>query len=224
MFERVHARQPSDEETRNGLAFLRAEATPETVHQSAWSYGFGTIGAEGKVTFHPAPHATKDAWQGGDQLPDRELGWVTLSAAGGHPGNNQHHAVVRRWTSPRTGKIQVRVRVSHPSDQGDGIRLRLASAARGVVHEAVVQHGEHRQTIEIDSIQAGETLDFVIDCREHPSYDSFRCGFEIRFLDGAEPSRWDSEKDFRVSHPAGLRAWPRYAQILLLTNEFMFVD
>ncbi len=50
--------------------------------------------------FTALPHFTGSAWQGGAAWPDAKLGWVQLTATGGHPGNDRSHAAVRRWTAP----------------------------------------------------------------------------------------------------------------------------
>ena len=57
--------------------------------------------AQRVASFEPLPHFTGAAWQGGAAWPDGKLGWVQLTAAGGHPGNDLAHAAIRRWTAPR---------------------------------------------------------------------------------------------------------------------------
>ena len=89
------------------LAFLSAppeKAPAARAETLAWKYGYGQLfEAEGRVDFHPLPHFTGSAWQGGPQWPDAALGWVQFTATGGHAGIDLMHAAVRRWTAPRDG-------------------------------------------------------------------------------------------------------------------------
>ena len=47
---------------------------------------------------------------------------------------------------------------------------------------------------------------------------------EERSTEATGPRRSDSKRGFRGSVPAGLTVWQRYAQTLLLTNEFIMLD
>ena len=47
-----------------------------------WEYGWGEYDPAAKMmkSFTPLPFFTGKAWQGGDSWPDKELGWVQLTA------------------------------------------------------------------------------------------------------------------------------------------------
>jgi hypothetical protein len=107
MFRRVLGREPSTAEVAEALQLVRNASTtdPPAERQSIadWKYGFGAFDdATQRVKgFTPLPHFTGTAWQGGPSWPDQKLGWVQLTATGGHPGNDRQHAAIRRWTSSR---------------------------------------------------------------------------------------------------------------------------
>ena len=63
----------------------------------AWQFGYGQYDQElGRIeSFTPLPHWTGSAWQGGSELPDANLGWVTLSADGGHPDSGSCWASIQ---------------------------------------------------------------------------------------------------------------------------------
>ncbi|MFM7162174.1 MAG: DUF1553 domain-containing protein [Planctomycetaceae bacterium] len=101
---------------------------------SGWRYGFGAFDdAAGRVTgYRDLPHFTGAAWQGGERLPDTDLGWVLVNAAGGHPGDPLH-AAIRRWTAPKAGRLSWQGKLGHGSSNGEGVRARLVSERRGLL-------------------------------------------------------------------------------------------
>ena len=95
--------------------------------------------------FHEFPQFVDQRW-GGTELPDAAIGWVHLTASGGHPGQDQQHCAIRRWVSPIAGEIDIRGTLGHPADQGDGIRGWIISSRQGVIKEWIVKHG-NRETV-----------------------------------------------------------------------------
>jgi len=79
-------------------------------------------------------------------------------------------------------------------------------------------------------VKKGETIDFVVDCRENPDTDSYQWSPVVRVLDapaaGAEAAEWNAAADFSGPREAAskLSPWEKYAQVLLMSDEFMFVD
>jgi hypothetical protein len=71
-------------------------------------------------------------------------------------------------------------------------------------------------------VQRGETLDFVVDCMANDGYDSFQWSPVIRRLDGG--ASWDAAVGFGPPPPPPLSRIALYAQALMMTNEFMFID
>jgi hypothetical protein len=170
-------------------------------HRTAWQFGYGYVeepaGIPARVQFTRIPHFTGSSWQGGAALPDPALGYVILHAAGGHTGNNQQHAVIRRWTSPRDGIVTVSGKLKHPSDNGDGVRSRILSSQSGLAGTWQVKTGEADTNVANIAVKAGDFLDFVTDCREHPTSDSFEWTVQIELTDAANTKeRWDSAADF----------------------------
>ena len=68
-------------------------------------------------------------------LPDATIGWVHLHADGGHPGANPAFAAIRRFTAPAAGRLSIQGTLGHGSENGDGVRGRIVSSARGVLGE-----------------------------------------------------------------------------------------
>jgi hypothetical protein len=203
--------------------------TPRATKPAPWRYGYGEFDeVNGALKeFHPLPHFTGDAWGGGQDWPDAALGWVRLTAVGGHTGNDLQHAAVRRWIAPVTGKISLTGSIRVTDGCGDGIRAIVISDRRGVLGKWEVQFGEAAQADVADlEVAEGEIIDFVVDCRPAGNFscDQFLWAPTIRQQSLGE---WSAEREFagEVTGPARqLNPWERFAQALLLTNSFMFID
>ena len=234
LYEAAYQRPPDPDELKVALRFLEARAgePPASPDPPPWRYGYGEFDpTTGRVKeFHLLHHFTGSTWQGGDKLPDETVGWVSLSASGGHPGNDQLHAAIRRWTAPRDGTASIHGNLKHDSENGDGVRGRVVSSRLGLAGDWTVHHDRQQTAVEKIEVKRGDTIDFVVDCRGGPDSDSFSWAPTINLAcpdTGAALTRtWDAKDDFNGPKelPQPLDAWEKFAQVLLLSNELLFVD
>jgi hypothetical protein len=234
LYRLAYQRAPTESQEHAALAFLMAppeKAPPVRPEILAWQYGYGTLfEAEGRVDFHPLPHFTGSAWQGGPQWPDATLGWVQLTATGGHAGNDLQHAAIRRWTAPRTGKVSIKSTASHQVAAGDGIRCWIVAARHGVLASAVLLNRQQPFDVATLQVEAGDTIDFVVDFNANLNNDQFLWPVEISEISPKDSSvassttGWNSSRDFGDTPSRLLNTWEQFAQVLLLANELMFVD
>ncbi len=230
LFRAALGRDPAADELAMAREFLLTDqaddgATSDNA-RNPWQYGWGHYDdSRDRVVFHPLPHFTGSVWQGGAKLPDAKLGWVSLSADGGHPGNDPQHAAIRRWITPHAGRVTIRGTLEHGSDEGDGVRGRVVSNRGGLVAEWPVHQGKNATQVQPFAVAEGEIIDLLTDCLSGPSFDSFRWSVTIRLEpDEGAPCEWTSATDFRGPGPEPLGRWERLAQALLMTNEFAFID
>jgi hypothetical protein len=80
-------------------------------------------------------------------------------------------------------------------------------------------------------VKRGDTIDFVTDCRGNVGCDSFTWAPMIKYAGSREEGEgrreWDAKNDFSgppKEKPPALTPWEKYAQVLLLANELVFVD
>jgi len=80
-------------------------------------------------------------------------------------------------------------------------------------------------------VKAGDTIDFVTDCRGSVEYDSFTWAPVIKYISPVqsadERKEWNAKADFAgpvKPKPKALDPWTKYTQVLLMANELMFVD
>src|SRR5262249_47281606 len=181
-----------------------------------WQYGYGT----GAADFHALPTYTAQGWQGGAKLPDPALGWCLLTATGGHAGNDVAHGVIRRWTAPQAGAITISGTLGHHSPAGDG---RIVSSRQGELASWRAARLDAETKISGLVVEAGETLDFIVDCRADNNSDSFTWAPSIRMGD----EEWSAQSAFGGPAPKAappMTAWEKYVHVLLESNEFIFVD
>ena len=71
-------------------------------------------------------------------------------------------------------------------------------------------------------VKAGDTLDFIVDIGGTLNSDQF-LWVPVITTNGA---KWDARAEFNGPNPPPqlLTPWEQYAQVLLLSNEFAFVD
>ncbi|WP_435020780.1 PSD1 and planctomycete cytochrome C domain-containing protein [Tundrisphaera sp. TA3] len=231
LFQAAYQRDPTDVERRAALDFLAQPADesaepvrPETL---AWQYGYGAVDpAKGPAgEFLRLPHFNGSAWGGGERWPDPKLGWVQITAQGGHPGDDHKHATIRRWVAPKAGRVEVHSTLVHAEATGDGVRGWLVSSRQGVLKSAPVHNGREDFNADSIAVEPGDTIDFVVDIRDGLNSDQHTWTATVRELgDHAAPTTWDSARDFSGPPRRQLEPWEQLAQVVLMANELMFVD
>jgi hypothetical protein len=222
-------RDASATEVADAIEFVdRGEPEQNDVirRQLAWQFGWGTFDeANVKVQFQPMPAYTGSAWQGGAKVPDGALGWAMLDTNGGHPGDASH-LVIRRWTAPAKGTLNIEGVLSHSSQHGDGVRGRVVASRGGLAGVWEVLHGEAATVPSQLAVEADDTIDFIVDGRSGVDYDNFGWTVTLRLTGegGQGVQVWDSVSGFHGPLKPPLSRWDELAQVLLMSNEFMFVD
>ncbi|MCA9120150.1 MAG: PSD1 domain-containing protein [Planctomycetaceae bacterium] len=230
MFLHVLQRRPTQAELKDALQVVSnaARETPEIrVTAAEWTYGFGKLNEATQQVekFEKLPHFTGNSWQGGPAWPDPKLGWVQLSAIGGHPGNTREVACVRRWTAPRDMQVTLTSELRHEVAAGDGVRAFLVSSRSGQLGAAKVHQSTAHLNVEVISVSKGETIDFIVDIDSVLNSDQFLWKATITEAGEADvPTVWDSVADFPTNAVDRLEPLEQLAQVLFCSNEFLFVD
>ncbi|MGB8169300.1 MAG: PSD1 and planctomycete cytochrome C domain-containing protein [Chthoniobacteraceae bacterium] len=230
LYRRVLARKAEAAEVDAGLRFVMNALTNPAAREAEkplWQYGWGGYDEGTKqVNFHPLPHFSgkSKTWQAGATLPDPQMFFVSLYAEGGHPGRDAAHAAIRRWTAPRDGVVAISGMLDRPGDTGDGVLGRIVSSRAGELLKLDVAPKQSIPTnVARVEVKAGDTIDFIVDARGNDTSDGFRWHPVI----GSDDGNWDAKAQFAgppPPRPPQLKPWEQYAQVLLETNEFAFVD
>lgn len=188
-----------------------------------WSYGYGKLDEANplKSSFTALPHWTGSSWQGGPQLPDPALGWVTLNAGGGHPASQ--YVAIRRWTAPASGTLSVTGKLQHGSDQGNGVRGLVLSSRSGLAGQWDIKNQSVDTAIGSLAVQQGDTIDFITDCKQNDvGFDSFSWSLQLSLKnEQGSVHKWDSTAEFRGPEPEqkSLPAQAAYAFELALCRQ-----
>jgi len=222
LYRLLFDRYPDEDETKAGIAYLSRGRVPTPL--PVWEYGYGHFDpAKGRVaSFVSFLHFGDGGYRAGQSMPDADLGYLLLTAQGGHPGRDANHAVIRRWVAPQDLTVQIQGLLQHPNDQGDGVHALLVSSRDGVVGEWTVHNGSSQAEVKQVTVRKGDTLDFIVEPRGSDSFDSFAWAPTIHTLDGSQT--WDSAQGFQLPGGEPLSRTALYAQALMMTNEFVFVD
>ena len=229
LYRILFQRSPDSVELAAGLRYLRessagADPVVKSSRSADWSYGTGLYDeAQGRVkNFQKLAHFTGAAWQGTPTLPGGTSGWAQITAEGGHPGNTRDAACVRRWTAPSDAVVVVAGLIRHEPMEGDGVRAFVVSSRHGLLASALVHHSKKELNSARVQVKAGDTLDFVVDIGATLNSDQFLWTPLIK----TDLNDWDAQSDFGMPFLENqkLKPWEQYVQVLLLSNEFAFVD
>ncbi len=233
LFRSILARDASAQELQLAAEFLsQADVSPTIGTQARWVCGFGKFNPDTKTleSFQPLPTFTDGRWQASRKFPDDALGYLLLSAEGGHVGRDLEHAAVRRWIAPRDGVIVIRGKLKHEAAEGDGVRGSILLSNAGPIDasnvplgEWIAKQEEQRTGVKATNVRAGDTIDFVADCIGSDSHDSFHWTVRVQYTDGAGET-FVSKDGLPTPQLAPLDRWSQLAQILLATNELAYVD
>jgi mono/diheme cytochrome c family protein len=242
LYHRVLRRDPRPEEVEMAQRFVEdSEQLRRRSSAFVWSYGYAKVekdasGQHKLGAFKPMQHfgktpQTKNRWFPTETFPDKDFGHLFLAANSGHPGRD--FAAVMQWTSPFD---QERIRLSgvlkRTSEKGNGVRGMIVSSRTGVIVNHLLKPVDSIDLKAEIEVQQGETIAFVVDSEASTDSDGYTWIPKIEHVntDGTATMITKSDTDF-----CGPDAWPlnrtkpqsplsQLAQVLMMSNEFQFVD
>jgi hypothetical protein len=237
LYQTIFQRAPTTEERALALDYLREQPSHDAVVPQIvdWQYGSGSFDEETQRTtnFAELPFFKGTAWVTRAKGSDPMLGAVQITAAGGYPGKT-NIAAIRRWVAPRDGVISIRGELAHAQSAGDGVRGRIVSSRLGLLGEWKAHNNKAETTLDKIEVSQGDTIDFMVDGLADTRSDTFKWAPRIEMAKAGTddmdaislPRVWDAKDNFvdpkKVPKPLG--PWEKYAQVLLISNEFFFLE
>ena len=243
LYHRVLHRDAKPEEVEMAQRFAGdAENLSRRGNAVVWRYGYGQVEKDAKGQVKLAGFTrlenfgktaqTKNRWFPTATYPDKQVGHLQIGAGFGHPGKDWPAVV--QWTSPfEKEKVRISGVVKRNSTQGNGIRAWIISSLKGRVREQLLKPVDAiEMTAEIE-VQQDETLSFVVEAENNDTNsDSYNWTPKLERLnaDGSTTLITKADTDF-----CGPEGWPinrpkpqsplsQLAQVLMMSNEFQFVD
>jgi mono/diheme cytochrome c family protein len=239
LYRTVLQRAPAAREVQMAMAFLKESPAQDVLmpESSQWQYGFGKYDpATRRVTnFVQLTKFTGTAWQAGTNLAEKAAGSLVLTPEGGRPAPTNTLAAVRRWTAPRDGQIHVEGELRTTETRGDGVHATIVHSGGPTLGEWAATTNGVQTSVKACAVKKGDTVDFIVDCRNDPTGDTFRWAPIVSMIDAeskaamitaGEPMVWDAKANLvdPAKLPRTIGAWEKFAQVLLMSNEFAFVD
>ena len=225
-------REPSEKEVQRAELFLNTYPKADIVRPEAtdWQYGRGNFDLANKTvtSFTPLAYYTGTAWQMAQKAPDK----LAITAGGGETGNGIGVGAIRRWTAPLDGRVKIGGELEHVQADSKGVVARIVYKSSNLLGEWKALHSSITTSLDTFEVKKGDVLDFVVSGGMETVADKFQWAPTITMVSAEMPGMpgmpriWDAKTDFmdvrRMPKPIG--PWEELAQVLLLSNEFMFVD
>jgi cytochrome c553 len=222
--------------------------------EPAWKYGFGSYNENKKrVAFQPMPMFANETWfvpPRDANAPERRTPEMeekikrfmarrtlptSLTAEGGVPGPEPQRAVIRRWIAPRDGVVVIEGTLVHTASEGDGVQGRVVSSRSGELGKWTAHDNQTATKVARAEVKKGDTIDFITDGLTNPENDAFTWSPVVQLFESDSKNldglidEWKAKADFagppaRQSPVKPLTPWEKFAQVLLLTNELIFVN
>jgi hypothetical protein len=241
LYRRALLRDPKPQELQLAQQFLEdADSLRKAPVPYSWRYGLAAVAknsagkwALGEVTALKHFDSNSKRWSPAPKVPEKPWGHLLIQPGGGHPGIDA--ASVMTWTSPFARETRLRVggEFSRPSEGGNGVRVLLFSSIKGLLKEQVAAPKAMLPIFAEVTVQKGESIHFVVDSIDrNTDSDSYTWTPRVERLleDGNLALVSRSETDYCDGNGWPLnRAKPQaalaqLAQVLLMSNEFMFFD
>jgi hypothetical protein len=88
-----------------------------------------------------------------------------------------------------------------------------------------LHHNTRQLDVETLDVKRGNTVDFIVDIGDGLNNDQYLWTTVIQQIASVgKETTWNSELDFPAPIIARLDGWEQLAQVLLCSNEFMFID
>ena len=240
LYRRVLLREAKLEEADLAKRFLNDADTLQQDAAVVWHYGSATVkkdekGAASVTDFQEFSSFVKQGknyrWAHSEKIPDPKWRYCFWGSANGHAGERDT-APVARWTATFDGSIAVSGKLKRPLEQGNGVHGWIINSRTGGLFDVHVDpKGTAEMTVAKTDVKKGDILTFAVTCENETNSDSFEWVPVIERLNGATRTLvTDAQRDFcgadhwPVGRPRPQNALSQLVQVLVMSNEFQFID
>lgn len=239
LFKTTYQRIPSDEEMRLTLNFIAGKRQDklDTPPHFAWEFGYGKYDSEGGrvLDFRPFPESSSRSSM---FLPDRKVSRedvrekkarpyeVSMTGTGGAFANDTRRTLIRRWTAPVSGEIDISGELNGRSGGAEVMIAAVVSSKHGKLAEWKLTGKDQEATVKKFHVEENETIDFVVMPLKKLPIAYFNWAPTISMGE----KNWKTARDFNTAArqertgSTPLNAWERLAQVMIFGNELMYIN
>ena len=241
LYRRTLLREPKTDELDLAQRFLSHAGTLQQDVAFRWTYGTERLAhdAAGKVTLSDwKPFGVlkdmhkRPTWSHTGTIPDPQWHYAMIHESGGHaPADDL--VCTMRWVAPKDAMLEINSDLSRDSERGNGVRGLIVSSRTGLAAETMATPKNKKVPLNAKiAVKKGDVLDFAVSSEGETDSDSYNWTVRINAInaDGSVTELTNSRSDF-----CGAERWPlnrakpqsplaQLAQVLIMSNEFMFVD
>ena len=224
LFKKTLSRLPNDQELSKALSFIDNSKDKFNYQPPKVEYGIAYIKEKSLSGFKHFDFYKDKTWKFKGKFPHPKYEYASLRADGGHPGGN--FPAVQRITIYEKGSISLKGSLKHPNKKGDGVRAVLF-----VNGSEVKSWKAHNKTVSTNSdaieVKSGDIIELAVEPNKNHGFDTYNWKSKILLNTGVEIKEMDmnalfSGKQGRNSKAYGV--WDALAQVMLMSNEFLYVD
>jgi hypothetical protein len=225
-------RDPSPLEIKVALAYMvdaMKEDMSDVKKEYNWKYGYRVIDQKTKSLskFFELPTFEKETYKSTNAFFVN----LTINKTGGELMNNPNIYSIRQWVSPREGLFQANgtFKLKPSKDVVPNVNLFIYKNDRPIKTVNINSYGESPFQIDLNKISFNDKIEFVLvnSSKLEKDYTLLIKIDELKDENSFTPVNWNSQSDFRApikKIDRELNGWERYAHILLMSNEMIFIN
>lgn len=225
-------REPSSIETKIGMEYMEDamnEDISDVKKEHNWKYGYRLYDGKSMSEFINFNSFNNDSYKSTNRIGE-VIQNISISKLGGIIVNNPNLFSTRRWISSRDGDFNVNVnfKIKPASDQ-TSIKLIIYKNDKMIKSSTVTNYSDHIIKFDLKSLDVKDKIDFYLvnNSKSQREYNITIKINELKDEHSLTPISWNSILDFKAPPKKGdkeLDCWERYAQILMLSNEMVFIN
>lgn len=229
LYDIFYQRKPSDLEKKIAIDYItsaKMDDMSDVKKEYNWKYGFRTSSGKALGNFIEFNNFNKNSYGSSNAV----LKNLEINSTGGKLPMLSVYPI-RQWKSPRSGEFSISVDSSVKAGPKEPVNYSIIVYKNDRVIKFINITNAALHKIEIPSIinTANDKLEFAIvnNIKKDLDYSMNINIIEKRDENSLSPVTWNSVSDFRGpirKIDRELDAWERFAHILLMSNEMVFIN
>lgn len=222
-------REPNDLEIKIGLRYMEEamkEDMTDVKKEYNWKYGYRVMSSNKTMSpFFEFNKFEKDIYS---STNDYFKGF-TITRSGGTLPPNSNLFLDRQWNSPRKGSFEIKGSFNYKFVKGQSdVILSIYKNSKPLKSLNITDGKEQSFELSLD-LEVGDKLEFLTSNVSKTNKD-FNLNIkinEVKDENSLTPISWSSVADFKSpisKNDKELNSWERYAHVLLMSNEMIFLN